>query len=88
MVKAKSKFEEPILTTAIQQFTMHNVFEVQVCNPASCYEKRSAENKVGYVKDNFFSDMSKMVNFSSLNIDLVEKMFKNVKKYIMKKIKQ
>src|SRR5699024_8034594 len=63
-----------ILTDEFQQFAMHYGFEVQVCNPASGHEKGSVENKVGYVRYNFFSETPKMKDFTSLNHDLEEKM--------------
>lgn len=53
---------------------MHYGFEVQVCNPASGHEKVSVENKAGYLRYNFFSDTPTRGDFSSLNIDLAEKM--------------
>lgn len=74
VVKPKSKFEDPILTDEFQQFAMHYGFEVQVCNPASGHEKGSVENKVGYVRYNFFSETPRMKDFTSLNHDLEEKM--------------
>lgn len=74
VVKPKSKFENPILTDEFQQFAMHYGFEVQVCNPASGHEKGSVENKVGYVRYNFFSETPKMKDLTSLNHDLEEKM--------------
>lgn len=70
VVKPKSKFEEPILTDGFQQFAMHYGFEVQVCNPASGHEKGSVENKVGYVRYNFFSETPRMKDFPSINQDL------------------
>lgn len=74
VVKSKSKFEEPKLTTEFQQFAIHYGFEVQVCNPASGHEKGSVENKVGFVRYNFFSETPRMKDFSSINHDLAEKM--------------
>ena len=74
VVKPKSKFEEPVLTHDFQQFAMHYGFEVQVCNPASGHEKGSVENKVGYVRYNFFSETPRMQDFTSLNNDLKDKM--------------
>src|SRR5699024_8497945 len=74
VVKLKSKLEDPISTAVFEQFAMHYGFEVQVCNPASGHEKGSVENKVGYVRYNFFSETPKMKDFTSLNHDLEEKM--------------
>lgn len=58
---------------------MHYGFNVQTCNPASGHEKGSVENKVGYVRYNFFSETPKMKNFSSLNKDLEKRMLKKRK---------
>lgn len=74
VVKPKSKFEDPVLTDEFQQFAMHYGFEVQVCNRASGHEKGSVENKVGYVRYNFFSETPRMTDFPSLNHALEEKM--------------
>lgn len=64
----------PVLTDEFQQFAMHYGFEIQVCNPASGHEKGSVENKVDYVRYNFFSEIPKMLSFTSINRDLEEKM--------------
>lgn len=76
VVKPKSKFEKAKLTDEFLQFSIHYGFDVQVCNPASGHEKGSVENKVGYVRYNFFSETPKMKDFSSLNKDLEKKMLK------------
>ena len=73
VIKPKSKFEDAKLTNEFLQFAMHYGFNVQTCNPASGHEKGSVENKVGYVRYNFFSETPKMKNFSSLNKDLEKK---------------
>lgn len=46
---------------------MHYGFETQVCNPRSGNEKGSMENKVGYVRYNFFSSTPIMKYFASFN---------------------
>lgn len=74
VVKPKSKFEAPILTDEFQQFAIHYGFDVQVCNPASGHEKGSVENKVGYVRYNFFSETPRMQDFHSLNHELANKL--------------
>src|SRR5699024_12004739 len=74
VIKPKSKFEDATLTNEFLQFAMHYGFNVQTCNPASGHEKGSVENKVGYVRYNFFSETPKMKNFSSLNKDLEKRM--------------
>lgn len=46
---------EAELTEAFRNFQNYYGFKVQVCNPESGNEKGSVENKVGYVRYNFFS---------------------------------
>lgn len=74
VITPKSKFEQATLTDQFLQFSTHYGFTVQVCNPASGHEKGSVENKVGYVRYNFFSETPRMHDFSSLNIALESKM--------------
>jgi hypothetical protein len=54
------------LTDAFIQFQNHYGFEVQVCNPRSGHEKGNVENKVGYVRYNFFTTSPIMDNFDQL----------------------
>ncbi|HCC3219372.1 TPA: transposase, partial [Legionella pneumophila] len=42
------------MTDAFIQFQNHYGFEVQVSNPRSGHKKGNVENKVGYVRYNFF----------------------------------
>ena len=74
VVQPKSKFEAAVLTDRFQQFATHYGFQVQVCNPASGHEKGSVENKVGFVRYNFFSDSPRMVSYHTLNQELETKM--------------
>lgn len=55
VVKARSWGEETIFTDAFRQFSMHYGFEAQACNPRKGNEKGHVENKVGYVRYNFFT---------------------------------
>lgn len=87
VVKPKSKFEPAKLTDGFLQFAMHYGFDVQVCNPASGHEKGSVENKVGYVRYNFFSETPKMKDFSSLNQELEKKLIKKRKEKHYEKMK-
>lgn len=64
--KTRSKLEEAQLTDAFIQFQNHYGFEVQVCNPRSGHEKGNVENKVGYVRYNFFSTSPIMNSFEEL----------------------
>lgn len=64
--KVRSKTEEAKLTDAFIQFQNHYGFEVQVCNPRSGHEKGSVENKVGYIRYNFFTTSPVMNSFEDL----------------------
>lgn len=72
--KTKSKFEEAQLTDEFLRFTIHYGCNVQVCNPRSGHEKGHVENKVGYVRYNFFSTSPIMDSFESLNKQLEEQL--------------
>lgn len=64
--KVRSKFEEAQLTDVFVQFQNHFGFDVQVCNPRSGHEKGSVENKVGYIRYNFFPTAPVMNSFEEL----------------------
>lgn len=87
VIKPKSKFKDAKLTNEFLQFAMHYGFNVQTCNPASGHEKGSVENKVGYVRYNFFSETPKMKDFSSLNKDLEQRMVKKRKEKHNEKVR-
>ena len=70
VMKVKSKTEPAVLTNGFLQFANHYGFETQVCNPRSGHEKGSVENKVGYVRYNFFSATPIMENFTQFNKQL------------------
>ena len=64
--KVRSKTEEAKLTDAFIQFQNHYGFDVQVCNPRSGHEKGNVENKVGYIRYNFFTTSPVMNTFEEL----------------------
>jgi transposase len=72
--KTRSKLEEAQLTDAFIQFQNHYGFDVQVCNPRSGHEKGSVENKVGYIRYNFFSKAPTMKDFEDLSSKLEKKL--------------
>ncbi|ERN51287.1 IS21 family transposase [Alkalihalophilus marmarensis] len=72
--KVRSKLEEAQLTDAFIQFQNHYGFEVQVCNPRSGHEKGSVENKVGYIRYNFFPTSPVMNSYEELTEDLYKKL--------------
>jgi transposase len=72
--KTKSKFDPAQLTDEFLRFTLHYGCDVQVCNPNSGHEKGHVENKVGYVRYNFFSTSPIMESFETLNLKLTEQL--------------
>jgi transposase len=68
--KTRSKIEEAKLTDEFMQFQNHYGFEVQVCNPRSGHEKGNVENKVGYIRYNFFTKAPVMTSFEDLTSQL------------------
>lgn len=75
--KVRSKFEEAKLTDAFIQFQNHYGFEVQVCNPRSGHEKGNVENKVGYVRYNFFPTSPVINSYEELTETLRVKLEKD-----------
>lgn len=67
VIKSKTRYEEAHLTKEFRSFALYYGFKVQTCNPRSGYEKGSVENKVGYVRYNFFSISPKLISFQDLN---------------------
>ena len=74
VIQTKSKLEPAVLTDGFLQFATHYGFETQVCNPRSGNEKGSVENKVGYVRYNFFSATPIMTDFASFNDSLASRL--------------
>lgn len=52
-------------------------FNTQVCNPRSGSEKGSVENKVGYVRYNFFPTAPQMIDYESLNRNIYTQLTKD-----------
>ena len=77
VVRSKTRYEKARLTKEFQSFALHYGFKVQTCNPRSGYEKGSVENKVGYVRYNFFSTSPKLISFENLNQRLADKLKKD-----------
>lgn len=74
VTQTKSRTEPAILTDGFLRFATHYGFETQVCNPRSGNEKGSVENKVGYVRYNFFSSTPIMKDFVSFNEALAKEL--------------
>ncbi len=72
--KTRSRFEEVHLTDEFIQFQSHYGFEVQVCNPRSGHEKGNVENKVGYIRYNFFNKAPVIESLEDLTSKLLNKL--------------
>lgn len=55
------------------RFKCHYGFSVSFCNPASGHEKGNVENKVGYIRRNFFVPMPEVGNLADWNRDLLDR---------------
>lgn len=54
------------------RFQAHYGFEVTFCNPDSGHEKGNVENKVGYVRRNYFVPMPSVASMQEWNQELFE----------------
>lgn len=75
--KVRSKMEEVQLTDEFISFQNHYGFEVQACNPRSGHEKGNVENKVGYVRYNFFNKAPLMNSFEDLTVQLAKQLIED-----------
>ena len=55
------------------RFKCHRGFSVSFCNPEAGHEKGHVENKVGYVRRNFFVPMPEVADLESWNRELLRK---------------
>jgi transposase len=60
------------LTQLFKRFQAHFGFEVTFCNPASGHEKGNVENKVGYVRRNYFVPLPSAASLTEWNLELLE----------------
>lgn len=74
VTQTKSRYKPAILTDAYLQFATHYRFDTQVCNPRSGNEKGNVENKVGYIRYNFFPTSPSMKDYPSLNEQLKQQL--------------
>lgn len=77
VTQTKTRHKPAVLTDAYLQFAAHYRFTTQVCNPRSGNEKGSVENKVGYVRYNFFPTSPSMKDYSSFNEELEVQLIKD-----------
>jgi len=75
--KTRSMENEAELTEEFVRFQCHYGFEVQVCNPHSGHEKGNVENKVGYIRYNFFNQAPVMKSYEDLTEQLFQKLSKD-----------
>ncbi|MGD6903469.1 IS21 family transposase, partial [Bacillus infantis] len=69
--------EEAQLTDEFVSFQNHYGFEVQACNPRSGHEKGNVENKVGYIRYNFFNKAPVMNNLEDLTQQLEKQLIED-----------
>lgn len=70
-----------ILTDGVQRFANHYGFQCEFCNPAKGNEKGNVENKVGYIRRNWFTPVPRFSNFTELenfNKSLFDKAVKDM----------
>lgn len=60
------------LTQLFKRFQAHFGFEVTFCNPESGHEKGNVENKVGYVRRNYFVPIPMAASLQEWNTELLE----------------
>lgn len=60
------------LTQLFKRFQAHFGFEVTFCNPASGHEKGNVENKVGYVRRNYFAPIPLAASLPEWNSELLK----------------
>jgi transposase len=60
------------LTQLFKRFQSHFGFELTFCNPNSGHEKGNVENKVGYVRRNFFVPVPSVASLQEWNTELFE----------------
>ena len=60
------------LTEMFMRFTMHHRYKADFCNPESPQEKGNIENKVGYMRRNYFCPPPKVDNLEEFNKNLLK----------------
>jgi transposase len=75
--RVRTKTEEAQLTDEFLAFQNYYGFEVQACNPRSGHEKGNVENKVGYIRYNFFNKAPIMTSFEDLTVQLEKQLIED-----------
>lgn len=79
------KGKDRTLTDMFMRFTSHYGFVPKFCNPAKGNEKGSVENKVGYLRSNFFVPVPNISNLDEYNTQLFIKCQEDAKRAHYKK---
>jgi Transposase and inactivated derivatives len=61
------------LSQLFLRFKCHYGFAVSFCNPAAGHEKGNVENKIGYIRRNYFVPMPNVESLETWNRELLEK---------------
>lgn len=72
VIQARGNGKETIFTDEFQRFMAHYGFEAQACNARKGNEKGHVENKVGYVRYNYFTPSPVIKDLSHLQSLLLE----------------
>jgi transposase len=75
------------LSDLFLRFKCHYGFDVTFCNPYSGHEKGNVENKVGYIRRNFFVPIVEIETIEKLNEELFTKCEEDMKREHYKKLK-
>ena len=73
VVRARGKHGDTLFTEGFQKFASHYGFETQACNARKGNEKGHVENKVGYVRYNFFTPSPVIRDLDHLQEMLIQK---------------
>ena len=79
-IRDKVSFAELFL-----RFKCHYGFAVRFCNPESAHEKGNVENKVGYIRRNFFVPIPVVDSIEAWNLQLLEQVEEDFQRLHYKK---
>lgn len=74
------------MTDLFLRFKCHYGFDVTFCNPYSGHEKGHVENKVGYIRRNFFVPMPEIESIENFNAELLIRCEKDMNREHYKKL--
>ena len=66
VIKPKKGNDDTVFTDEFEQFRAYYRFNAVACNAYSGHEKGAVENKVGYIRYNFFDEIPMMASFEQL----------------------